>query len=142
MYSAFPIKEVRSDVMNSKFKTDLKGLLRKYPTPKEQQKHPFEEFTREVGVFENVRTVVKRFLDMYGLVMHTQTQEEGNITVSHNMTILQKLTSIINKDLIIAYFGLSANYNFKVDVKNTRLRNNQKIIISIFYRQILKEITE
>jgi hypothetical protein len=39
IYSPFPIKEVRSDVMNSKFKTDLKAWLRKYPTPKEQQKH-------------------------------------------------------------------------------------------------------
>jgi hypothetical protein len=42
------------------------------------------------------------------------------------MTLLQRLTSIINKDLIIAYFKLPPNYNFKVDVKNTRLRNNQK----------------
>jgi hypothetical protein len=30
IYSAFPIKEVRSDVMNSKYKTDLKAWLRKY----------------------------------------------------------------------------------------------------------------
>jgi hypothetical protein len=37
--------------MNSKFKTDLKAWLKKYPTPKEQQKHPFEEFTREKGAF-------------------------------------------------------------------------------------------
>jgi hypothetical protein len=42
------------------------------------------------------------------------------------MTLLQKLTLIINKDLMITYFNLPPNYNFKVDVKNTRLRNNQK----------------
>jgi hypothetical protein len=42
------------------------------------------------------------------------------------MTILQKLTLIINKDLMITYFNLDPNYDFKVDVKNTRLRNNQK----------------
>jgi hypothetical protein len=125
IHSAFPIKEVRSDVMNSKLKTDLKAWLRKYPTPKEQQKHPFEEFTREKGAFENVK-VVKRFLTTYGLGMYTQTQKNGNLTVSHYMIILQKLTSIINKDLMIAYFDLPPNYNFKVDVKNTRLRNNQK----------------
>jgi hypothetical protein len=35
--------------------------LRKYPTPKEQQKHPFEEFTREKGAFEIVKEVVKNF---------------------------------------------------------------------------------
>jgi hypothetical protein len=100
--------------------------LRKYLTPKEQQKHPFEEFTHEKGAFENAKKIVKRFLGTYGLVMHTQTQVDGNLTVSHYMTILQKLTLIINKDLMITYFCLPANYNFKVDVKNTRLRNNQK----------------
>jgi hypothetical protein len=112
--------------MNSKFKTDLKAWLRKYPTPKEQQKHPFEEFTREKGVFENVKEAVKLFLTNYGLTMYTQTQTTGNLTVSHYMTLLQKLTSLINKDLMIAYFNLPKNYNFKVDVKNIRLRNNQK----------------
>jgi hypothetical protein len=68
--------------MNSKFKTDLKAWLRKYPTPKEQQKHPFDEFTREVGVFENVKEVVKRLLTTYGLVIHIQ-KKEGNLTISH-----------------------------------------------------------
>jgi hypothetical protein len=42
------------------------------------------------------------------------------------MTLLQKLTSLINKDLMITYFNLPPNYNFKIDVKNTRLRNTQK----------------
>jgi hypothetical protein len=42
------------------------------------------------------------------------------------VTLLQKLTSIINKDLMIAYFNLPKNYNFEVDVKNSRLRNSQK----------------
>jgi hypothetical protein len=58
--------------------------------------------------------------------MYTQTQTTGNLTVSHYMTLLQKLTSIINKDLMIDYFNLPPNYNFKVDVKNTRWRNTQK----------------
>jgi hypothetical protein len=110
--------------MNSKLKTDLKAWLRKYPTLREQQKHPFEEFTREKGTFENVKTIVKRLLMNYGLTMYTQAQKTGNLTVSHYMTLLQKLTSIINKDLMITNFNLPPNYNFKVDVKNTRLRNN------------------
>jgi hypothetical protein len=33
IYSAFPVREVRSDVMNSKYKSDLKAWLRKYPLP-------------------------------------------------------------------------------------------------------------
>jgi peroxiredoxin family protein len=107
--------------MNSKFKSDLKAWLRKYTTPKEQQKHPLEEFTREKGAFANVKEAVKLFLTNYGLVMFTQAQQSGNLTVSHYMTLLQKLISIINKDLMIAYFNLFINYNFKVDVKNIRL---------------------
>jgi hypothetical protein len=142
IYSAFPIKEIRSDVMNSKLKTDLKAWLRKYPTPKEQKKHPFEEFTREKGAFETVKEVVKRFLTTYGLTMYTQTNTSGNLTVSHYMTLLQKLTSIINKDLMIAYFNLPKNYNFKVDVKNTRLRNNQKITLNILHKQMHEVITK
>jgi hypothetical protein len=125
IYSAFSIKEVRSDVMNCKFKTDLKAL-RKYPTPKKQQKHQFEEFTREKGAFENVKEAVKLFLTNYKLTIYTQTQTTENLTISHYITILQKLTSLINKDLMIAYFNLPKNYNFEVDVKNSRLRNNQK----------------
>jgi hypothetical protein len=113
--------------MNSKLKTDLKAWLRKYPTPKEQQKHQFEEYVREVNAFENVKNSVKRFLTEKGLTMYTQAQKTENLTVSHYMTLLQKLTSIINKDLMISYFNLDPTYNFKVDVKNTRLKNNQKI---------------
>jgi hypothetical protein len=33
--------------MNSAYKTGLKAWLRKYPTPKQKQKNPFETFVRE-----------------------------------------------------------------------------------------------
>jgi hypothetical protein len=39
--------DTRDNVMNSKYRSDLKAWLRKYPTPKEQQKHPFQTFERE-----------------------------------------------------------------------------------------------
>jgi hypothetical protein len=57
--------------MNSKLKIDFKAWLRKYPTPKKQQKHPFDEFTREKCVFENVKEAIKRLLTAYGLVIYT-----------------------------------------------------------------------
>jgi hypothetical protein len=46
IYSAFPVREVRSDVLNSQYRSDLKAWLREYPTQKEQQKHPFQTFER------------------------------------------------------------------------------------------------
>jgi hypothetical protein len=76
--------------------------------------------------FENVKEAVKLFLTNYGLTMYTEAKKSGNLTVSHYMTILQKLTSIINKNLMITYFNLAPNYNFKVDIKNTKLKNSQK----------------
>jgi hypothetical protein len=76
--------------MNSGFKTDLKAWLRKYPTPKEQQKHPFKEFTREKNAFENVKEAVKLFLTKK-LTIYTQAQSY----YLHYTTLLQKLTSII-----------------------------------------------
>jgi hypothetical protein len=125
IYSAFPIKEVQSDIMNSAFRTDLKIWLRKYPTPKEQQKHPFEDFEGDVSAFEIIKIVMKNILNTYGLVMNTQSNP-GNLTVSHYMTILQKLTSFINKDLMLEYFSLDANYDFRLDLKSTRTANNKK----------------
>jgi hypothetical protein len=52
-------------------------------TPKEQQKHLFEEFIHEVKAFENVKTAIKNLLTTYGLTMYTQAQKNGNLTVSH-----------------------------------------------------------
>jgi hypothetical protein len=118
IYSAFPIKEVWSDVMNSGLKTDLKAWMRKYPTPKEQQKHPFEEFTLEKGAFEHVKNTIKLLLEEMGLTMYTQTEPTG--------TLKCHITWTVNKDLMTIYFNLSPTHNFKIDIKNTRLRNNQK----------------
>jgi hypothetical protein len=58
--------------------------------------------------------------------MNSKNNPQGNLTVSHYMTILQKLTSFINHDLMADFFKLDDNYNFQSDPKNTRLKNNQK----------------
>jgi hypothetical protein len=36
--------------------------LRKYPTLKQQQKHPFQTFEREKSAFETVKDGIKNFL--------------------------------------------------------------------------------
>jgi hypothetical protein len=60
VYSAFPVREVRSDVMNSKYKSDLKAWLRKYPLPAQQRKNPFENFEREQSAFEILKDEIKQ----------------------------------------------------------------------------------
>jgi hypothetical protein len=125
IYSAFPVREVRSDVMNSKYKTDLKSWMRKYSTPKQQQKNPFEMFVREKSVFETLKNEMKRFLCEYNVIMHTKTKA-GNLTVSHYITLLQKLTSILNYDLMRECFNLNENYDFVLDPMHKKKTNTQK----------------
>jgi hypothetical protein len=108
--------------MNSKFKTDLKAWLRKYSTPKEQQKHLFETFVREESAFEVIKKLVKDFLAIYGLTMHSKIVHKGIY-----VTVLQKLTFFINHDLMINFFKLRGNYNSQINFKNTRLKNTSEI---------------
>jgi hypothetical protein len=100
IYSAFPIKEVWSDVMNSALKTDLKAWLRKYPTPQQQRKYPFTEFERQKPLFEILKNEMKDFLEEYGISMRTKANPQGNLSVSHYMILLQKLTSTLNRDIM------------------------------------------
>jgi hypothetical protein len=111
IYSAFPVREIRSDVLNSQYKTDLKAWLRKYPTPKQQQKYPFQTFEREKSAFEIVKDEVKKFLTEYA--------------VSHYIILLQKLTSIVNYDLMKIHFNLPEGYDFVLDPSHKKKGNVQ-----------------
>jgi hypothetical protein len=126
IYSAFPVKEVRSDVMNSALKTDLKAWLRKYSTPQQQRNHPFEQFERPVPAFEILKNELKDFLTDFGISMHTKTNPDGNLSVSHYMTLLQKLTATLNCDIITFYFRLPDNYDFNLDDQHTKRSGSQK----------------
>jgi hypothetical protein len=126
IYSAFPVKEVRSDVMNSALKTDLKAWLRKYPTPQQQRKHPFTEFERQKSAFEILKNEIKDFLAEYNISMHTKTNQQGNLSVSHYMTFFQKLTSALNRDIMISYFRLPENYDFNIDEQSVKKASSQK----------------
>jgi hypothetical protein len=77
------------------------------------------------SAFEIVKEAMKNTLNTYGLVMNKQANA-GNLTVSHFMTILRKLTSFINKDLMIEYFNLDNNYDFRLDLKQTRTASSKK----------------
>jgi hypothetical protein len=112
--------------LNSKYKTDLKAWLRKYPTPEQQRKHPFLEFKREVNVFEILKYEIKEFLKECNIQMHTKTNPDGNLSVSHYMTLLQKLTSVINKQPMINYFPLSIDYDFNIDYQHIKKAHKQK----------------
>jgi hypothetical protein len=57
--------------------------------------------------------------------MKTKTQA-GNLTISHYMTLLQKLTSIINYELMKICFKLAPNYNFVLDPQHKKKTNVQK----------------
>jgi hypothetical protein len=132
IYSAFPIKEVRSDVMNSVLKTDLKAWLRKYPTPQQQRNHPFETFERPVPPFEILKNEMKNFLTEFGISMHTKT--------FLIMTLLQKLTATLNRDTMISYFRLPDDYDFNLDDQHTKGLVVKKDIRNGCYKRLKVDI--
>jgi hypothetical protein len=64
------------------------------------KKNPFENFVRDQSAFEILKDEVKTFLTEYNVSMYTKDNQQGNLTVSHCMTFLQKLTSVLNLDLM------------------------------------------
>jgi hypothetical protein len=56
--------------------------------------------------------------------MHTNDMP-GNLTVSHYMTFLQKLTSIVNYYLMKMHFNLPAGYDFVLDPSHKKKGNAQ-----------------
>jgi hypothetical protein len=120
IHSAFPIKEVRSDVMNLKFKTDLKAWLTKYPTPQQQRNHPFEIFVRSVPPFEILKDELNDFFLEYGILMYIKANAAGNLSVSNYITLIQKLTAALNWGIMIQYFRVPEDYDFNLDDQHTK----------------------
>jgi hypothetical protein len=69
---------------------------------------------------------IKAMLEEYGISMYTNANPDGNLTVSHYMTLLQKLTSTINHDLMVIYFRVPDNYDFNLDEQHTKRQGSQK----------------
>jgi flagellin-specific chaperone FliS len=101
-------------------------LAEKISNPKTTKKNPFETFVRENSAFEILKEEVKKFLGEYNISMYTKDNPQGNLTVSHYMTLLQKLTSVINLELMRVYFKLSENYDFILDPLSKKKTNAQK----------------
>jgi hypothetical protein len=80
---------------------------------------------------------MKNTLNTYGLIMNTQANT-GNLAVSHFMTILQKLTSFMNKDLMIEYFNLDPNYDFRLDLKQTGTASSKNEFKAYISKPIIK----
>jgi hypothetical protein len=122
--------------MNSKYKSDLKAWLRKYPLPAQQRKNPFENFVRDQSAFEILKDEVKTFLTDYSVSMHTNDNQQGNLTVSHYMTLLQKLTAVLNQDLMRVCFNLKENYDFVLDPQSRKKKAAQKEYKQFLTREV------
>jgi hypothetical protein len=113
--------------MNSKYKSDLKAWLRKYPKPKEQQKHLFQTFEREKSTFEIVKDEVKKLLTEYNIKMHI---------------LLQKLTSIVSYELMKICFNLPPDYDFVLDPSHKKKTNAQKEYKAYLIQDVGNEQTQ
>jgi hypothetical protein len=69
---------------------------------------------------------MKGFLAEYGISMLTKLNLQGNLSVSHYMTLLQKLTSTLNLDIMISYFRVPEDYDFNLDDQHTKRAASQK----------------
>jgi hypothetical protein len=122
--------------MNSKYKSDLKAWLRKYPLPAQQRKNPFEKFVRDQSAFEVLKDEVKTLLTEYNVSMYTKDNQQGNLTVSHYMTLLQKLTVVLNLDLMRECFNLRENYDFILDPQSKKKKTAQKEYKQFLTREV------
>jgi hypothetical protein len=75
---------------------------------------------------EILKEEIKGFLAEYGISMRTKTNPQGNFSVSHYMTLLQKLTSTLNRDIMIIYFRVPEDYDFNLDDQHTKRVGSQK----------------
>jgi hypothetical protein len=69
---------------------------------------------------------MKDFIAEYNISMDTKTNQQGNLSVSHYMTLLQKLTSTLNRDIMISYFRLPPNYDFNIDELSVKKASSQR----------------
>jgi hypothetical protein len=101
-------------------------LVEKISITSTTKKNPFENFVRDQSAFEILKDEVKAFLTDYNVSMHTTDDQRGNLTVSHYMTLLQKLTAVLNQDLMRACFNLKENYDFVLDLQSRKKKAAQK----------------
>jgi hypothetical protein len=69
---------------------------------------------------------MKAFLAEYNISMHTKTNLQGNLSVSHYMTLLQKLTSTLNRDIMISHFRLFQTNDFNIDEQSVKKASSQR----------------
>jgi hypothetical protein len=107
-YTAFPDRQKRAEAMNSQQKTILKAFFRKHPDPSTWQNYDIHQFAEDYGknvsAFQQIKSVLKGFMDLAGLTLYKKSDDVGSISISpaktagklsltHHMTILQRLSA-------------------------------------------------
>jgi hypothetical protein len=141
-YIAFPTKEARAEAMNSLDKKYLKAYFRKHPDPAVWSKFPYEDFVQDystnVSAFNQVKHEIKAsYLDNdaggVGLTMYSKDKNpDGVLTLTHYMTLLQKLSSFVMNMLYVVFFEVKPDYDLYADpykLKNkTRMKQLQDML--------------
>jgi hypothetical protein len=106
-YDAIPNKEVRSALARSEQARRLQAYFKKYKTLADWNEHPIEDFNLEdhISAFNMLREQVKEVLEYYGFRAKETDQHPKTLTVTHYMTILQKLTSALMKRFYTEFLG-------------------------------------
>jgi hypothetical protein len=110
-YTEFPTTKERQK-LGDKEKKLLKAYYRKYPTPTQQQAHPFADFVPELSPYQIIR--------------------EGQLAAKHYMPLIQRLTGKAHLNILKGIYNLGDGYDFDADpqgVKAKRVRKNTSRIL-------------
>jgi hypothetical protein len=148
LYAGFPTA-VDRQALSAQARKHLKSYYKKYPTLREQEAHPIEQFdyAAEESAFNNIRALVKTYLEAWGLgvrklVKAGTTIERGGVdievkadtvvgqlTAPHFMKLLARLTSMIYKLYVAYVFEFDVEtYDWKADPRKLKSAGPRKIL--------------
>jgi hypothetical protein len=115
----------------------LKQYYRKNPTSELQAKTPLEEFVPSTSIFQTVRDTIANIAKTANMIIHSTKNPEGNISAQHYMTIIQKLSTVVYKALLLYMFGVNnQNYDWKEDPSFLKAKSTQAEAL----KQIVKPV--
>jgi hypothetical protein len=110
----------------------LKQWYRKYPLAKDQALNPFEDFVPELSPYQMLRERLGELLDIIGIKIRSKNNPTGNISVTHYMSLLQKLTSALYPVILKTLYSIPDGYDYKEDPRGYKTRRAQKNTAILF----------
>jgi hypothetical protein len=128
-YDIYPTRQLRQDNLDKETRKKYKQYFRKYPNPASWKHHNFDEFVPDVSLLNRLRkTYVEDYYKNFGFTIHSKNNPTGQLSVTHYMTIIQKIMGeIMRACWLVVVPNLPIDYDFKKDnykIKTKARKNN------------------